>query len=163
MCRKSPARRYSGFTLIEVITTVVILAIAAAALLSVFSGMIRGSADPMIQQQAVSIAEAYMEEILLKDFSEPNPLTPETGTAEAGETRPTYDDVQDYNALPVAGAVSDQNGGAIGALSAYTITVTVLGIDPLNGMAAADSRRIDISVDHPAIDPIILSGYRTSY
>ncbi|MFV2033139.1 MAG: prepilin-type N-terminal cleavage/methylation domain-containing protein [Gammaproteobacteria bacterium] len=145
--------RYSGFTLIEVITTIVVLAIAAAALLGVFTGSIRGSADPMIQQQAVSIAEAYMEEILLKAFIDPDGI--------GGETRPNYDDVQDYNTLPDT-LVRDQNGNAIATLSAYSISVTVSG-DSLNGIAAADSLRIDISVDHPAIDPILLSGYRTNY
>jgi len=161
MSRKLATGPHSGFTLIEVITTIVVLAIAAAALLGVFTGMIRGSADPMIQQQAVSVAEAYMEEILLRDFSEPDPLTAETGGAEAGETRATFDDVQDYNDLPDL-VVRDQNGNAIGALSTYSITVTV-NADSLNGIASADSLRIDISVDHPIIDPIVLSGYRTNY
>ena len=146
-------KRCSGFTLIEVITTIVVLAIAAAALLSIFTGMIRGSADPMIQQQAVSISEAYMEEILLKAFDDPDGI--------GGETRPNYDDVLDFNTLP-DNVVRDQNGNAIGGLGAYSITVTVAD-DSLNGIPAAASRRIDISVNHPAIDPILLSGYRTSY
>ena len=163
MYSKSTIRRHAGFTLIEVITTIVVLAIAATALLSVYTSTVRGSADPMIQQQAVSIAEAYMEEILLKAFSEPDPLVAETGGAELDETtRSTFDDVQDYNDPLITGAVSDQNGNAIGTLSAYSITVTVAG-DSLNGMPAVDSLRIDISVDHPAIDPILLSGYRTNY
>ncbi len=153
MSHNSVGRRHFGFTLIEVITTIVVLAIAAGALLSVFTGTIRGSADPMIQQQAVSIAEAYMEEILLKDFNDPDGI--------GGETRSTYDDVRDYNALPDT-VVRDQNGNAIGALSAYSITVSVTG-DVLNGIAASNSLRVDISVDHPAIDPIVLSGYRTNY
>ena len=157
--RTPKSSKLSGFTLIEVITTIVVIAIAAAALLSVFTGMVRGSADPMIQQQAVSIAEAYMEEILLKAYLEPDPLVVETGGAEAGETRPTFDDVQDYNALPASAAVEDQNGNPIVALSAYDITVTVGG-DSLNGITA---QRIDISVNHPAISPILLSGYRTNY
>ena len=157
MCCKSTIRRHTGFTLIEVITTIVVLAIAATALLSVYTSTIRGSADPMIQQQAVSIAEAYMEEILLKAFTDPDGI--------GGETRPDYDDVQDFNALPDT-VVRDQNGNAIGTLSAYTITVTVSGDplgDPLNLIPVADSLRIDISVFHPAIDPILLSGYRTNY
>jgi MSHA pilin protein MshD len=150
MSPKSETRRYSGFTLIEVITTIVVVAIAAAALLGVFTSTIRGSADPMIQQQAVSIAEAYMEEILLKDFA----VGPET-------TRATFDDVRDYNGLTNVGA-RDQNDNAIAGLGAYTITVTVGG-DSLNLIPLANSLRIDISVNHPAIDPIVLSGYRTNY
>jgi MSHA pilin protein MshD len=153
MSRKSETRRHCGFTLIEVITTIVVVAIAAAALLSVFTSTIRGSADPMIQQQAVSTAEAYMEEILLKAFIDPDGI--------GGETRPTFDDVQDYNGLTDVGA-RDQNDNAIAGLGAYTITVTVGG-DSLNGIAPIDSLRIDISVNHAAIDPIVLAGYRTNY
>jgi MSHA pilin protein MshD len=61
-------RRFNahGFTLIEIIVTIVVLAIAGTTLLSVFTSTARTIADPMIQQQAISIAEAYMEEVLLK-------------------------------------------------------------------------------------------------
>ena len=96
-----------------------------------------------------------MEEILLKDFDEPvPPVLP-------APTRAEYDNVRDYNNLPDT-VVRDQNGVAIGALSDYSITVTVV-FDSLNGIAAADSLRIDITVSHASIDPVQLSGYRTNY
>ena len=53
MSLKYASSRDSCFTLIEVITTIVVVAIAAAALLGVFTGAIRGRADQMLQQQAV--------------------------------------------------------------------------------------------------------------
>ena len=106
--------------------------------------------DPVLEHQATAIAEAYMEEILLKDFS-PGP----------GNTRPTYDDVLDYNGLPDT-LVRDQFGVAIGALSDYSISVSVVA-DGLNGIAAIDSMRIDITVSHALIDDVLLSGYRTNY
>lgn len=144
--------RPAGFTLIEVITTIVVLAIAATALLSVFTSTVRGSADPMIQQQAVSISEAYMEEILIKDFT----VGPET-------TRANFDDVQDYNGLTDVGA-RDQSNNPITGLGAYTINVTVFA-DDLNGITSAsgDALRIDVTVSHAATGSIVLSGYRTNY
>ena len=148
----------SGFTLIEIIVTIVVLAIASTAILSVFTSTVRTSANPMIQQQAISVAEAYMEEILLKNFRDPQ--VAETGGMETGESRIDYDDVQDYNDLPDT-VVRDQNNIAIAALNGYTVTVTVVGT-ALNGINAANSMRIDVSVNHPAIDAINLSGYRTS-
>ncbi len=153
MCRKSTIRRHTGFTLIEVITTIVVLAIAATALLSVYTSMVRGSADPMIQQQAVSIAEAYMEEILLKNFT----VGPET------TPRPNFDDVQDYNGLTDVGA-RDQSDNPITGLGAYTINVTVFA-DDLNGITSAsgDALRIDVTIRHAATGSIVLSGYRTNY
>lgn len=142
--------RNSGFTLFEIVITVVVIAIAATALMSVYSSTISTSADPVLEHQATAIAEAYMEEILLKDFS-PGP----------GNTRPTYDDVLDYNGLPDT-VVRDQFGLAIGALSDYSIGVSVAA-DGLNGIAAIDSMRIDITVSHALIDDVLLSGYRTNY
>jgi len=142
--------RLSGFTLLEIITTVVVIAVAAPTLMSVFSSTIQTSADPMFQHQALSIAEAYMEEILLKDFA----IGPET-------TRANFDDVRDYNGLTDVGA-RDQANNLIAGLNDYTISVTVAN-DGLNGIAAADSLRIGITVSHALIDDILLSGYRVNY
>ena len=143
---------HAGFTLIEIITTIVILAVAATAIMSVFTSTVRSSADPVIQQQAVSIAEAYMEEILLKSFNDPN------GT-EVGESRATFDDVDDYDGLNDADAM-DQDGNTITGLEAYTVTVAVSNAS-LNTTVPA--LLVVVTVDHDALDPIVLRGYRTSY
>jgi MSHA pilin protein MshD len=148
-----------GFTLIEIIVTIVVLAIAGTTLLSVFTSTARTSADPMIQQQAISIAEAYMEEILLKNFSDPQ--DEETGSREDVETRASYDDVQDYNSLPDK-IVRDQKNNEIPQLSDYKVTVTVVGAE-LNGIPANDSMRVDITVSHRVAGSITISGYRTKY
>jgi hypothetical protein len=66
--------------------------------------------------------------------------------------------------LSDAGA-KDQNDVAIVGLTDYDITVTVTA-QSLSGtttIAAADSRRIDITVTHTVIDPIVLSGFRTNH
>ncbi len=155
-------RRDDGFTLIELVVTLVVLAIAATALLSVFTSTVRGSADPVIQQQATTIAEAYVEEILLQAFADPT--DPEQGAAstEAGEiSRALFDDVQDYNHLGTT-QVRDQNDNPIAALAAYSVTVSVTGA-ALNTVPAAQSMRIRVTVSHPAIAPIALVAYRTAY
>ena len=150
MVIRTEMKRNRGFTLFEIIVTVVVIALAATALMSVFSSTVATSADPLLEHQATAVAEAYMEEILLKDFV-PGP----------GNTRPTYDDVLDYNSLPDT-VVRDQFGVAIGALSDYSINVSVVA-DGLNGIAAIDSLRIDITVSHASIVDVLLSGYRTNY
>ena len=118
----------------------------------------------MIQQQSISIAEAYMEEILLKNFSDPQ--DGETGSREGGETRVNYDDVQDYNWLGdneiEDKKVRDQNNNVIDQLLDYEVTVTVAGAE-LNGIPANDSMRIDITVSHRVAGSIAISGYRTNY
>ncbi|MBT3206161.1 MAG: type II secretion system protein [Gammaproteobacteria bacterium] len=159
---KNNISKERAFTLIEVLVTIVVIGIAATSIMSVFISTVKTSADPLIQQQAVSIAEAYMEEIQSQHFADP--VAVETGGAEAGEARATYNDIQDYNGLSDAGA-KDQNDVAIVGLTDYDITVTVTA-QSLSGtttIAAADSRRIDITVTHTVIDPIVLSGFRTNH
>ncbi len=153
-----PMRRQTAFTLIEVLVTLVVIAVAATALLSVFSNMVRGSADPVIQQQATTVAEAYMEEILRKSFEDPRPAVAEIGSAEAGETRASFNDVQDYNSLP-DNQVRDQNNNPVAALADYTVTVNV-NAAVLNGVNAM---QIDVSVSHAATGAVSLSAFRTSY
>lgn len=154
-----PANKQSAFTLIEIIVTIIVIGIAAAALMSVFTNMIRGSADPVIQQQATTVAEAYIEEIMLRSFNDPQ--GGESGTDEGEAGRADYDDVKDYRSLAV-GPAADQFGVGIPALAAYIVTVTVTNVG-LNGIAAADSLRVDVSVNHTAISPVVISAYRTNY
>jgi MSHA pilin protein MshD len=151
-------RKLFGFTLIEILVTIVVISIAATALLSVFSGLVRGSADPIIQQQATTIAEAYMEEIMLKSFDDPQ-LT-ESGSDEGeGADRSIYNDVQDYNSLATT-EVRRQDNTPIAALNAFSVTVTVGGA-MLN--VTVPAMRINVNVTHAAISNITLTAYRTQY
>jgi len=151
--------RLAGFTLIEIITTIVILAVAATAIMSVFTNTVRSSANPVIQQQAVSIAEAYMEEILLKSFDDPDGIDGETN-------RNVFDDVNDYHNLSDNGA-RDQNSVTtptptppISGLENYTVTVAVSAAS-LNSTVPA--LLVVVTVDHDVLDPVVLRGYRTDY
>jgi len=51
-----------GFTLIEAIITLVVLSIAAVGVLSVFTTGIQGSANPLVLDQTVQLAQEKMEE-----------------------------------------------------------------------------------------------------
>ncbi len=151
--RNNSIRKLSAFTLIEILITIVVISIAGTVLMGVYSNMVAKSADPIIQQQALAIAEAYMEEIRLKAFTDPDGI--------GGEARANFDNVQDYNGLPDT-KVRDQNGAEILSLSSYSVSVTVAG-QPLETIGVANSVRIDVVVTHPAIAPITLSSFRTSY
>jgi prepilin-type N-terminal cleavage/methylation domain-containing protein len=52
----------SGFTLIEIIITMVVLSIAAIGVLTVFTTGIKGSAEPLIVDQATQLAQQIMEQ-----------------------------------------------------------------------------------------------------
>ena len=153
-------RRQTAFTLIEIIVTIVVIGIAATALMSTFTQFARSSADPALRQQATTIAEAYLEEILLRSFDDPQ--GGETGTDEGEPGRALYDDVQDYRSL-AAGPAADQFGNPVPALAAYTVTVTVTNTALEAAVPVADTLRVDVRVNHPAIGDIELSGFRTRY
>jgi len=151
-----------GFTFIELVISMVIIAIGVAGILKVMEVTTRHSADPMLQQQAVAIAEAYLEEILTKDFDDP---TAEAGTCEEGlpaAARGIYDDVNDYGCISGANVdvgARNQFGAAIPGLGAYTVAVTVTDT-ALNTIPA---RQIDVRVTHSNLVDITLTGYRTNY
>ncbi len=175
---KRPKRRFPGFTLIEVLVTIIVIGIAATAIMSVFTSTVRRSANPLIQQQAIAIAEAYIEEIQSKRFCEDLPVSLnapsicsplETGGAEAGESRINFDDIKDYNDASVDGGIVDQNNQSIAGLSAYSVDVAVVSAALSNTAgqtltnAANEVVRIDVTVTHPAIDAVVLSVFRTNY
>jgi MSHA pilin protein MshD len=167
MCAESSPRWGSraGFSLLELLMVIVIVSVALVGVMSVFITATKGSADPMVRQQAQLIAEAYLEEILLKKFYEPdtNTVCP---AAEA--SRSDYDNVCDYSGL--SEAPKNQLGTAISGLSGYSVQVTVVRNSTvnLNGVTNPSSAsvrvlRVDVTVTAPDGNSITLSGYRTDY
>lgn len=53
-----------GFTLIEVIITLVVLSIAAIGVLTVFMTGMKGSADPLLVNQATHLAQEKMDQVI---------------------------------------------------------------------------------------------------
>jgi MSHA pilin protein MshD len=142
-------RRERGATLIELVISIVVIAIAASAVLGVLSRTAGRSADAMVLSQAVAIAEAYLEEIQLRSFVDPDGVPGEA-------TRSTFDDVGDYNGLVDAGA-RDQFGVALAPLAQYTVAVTVA---PPAALAGVTARRIDVHVTYPGNGAVALTGFK---
>jgi MSHA pilin protein MshD len=147
------AHRESGATLVELVISIVVISIAASAVLGVLSTTVGRSADAMALSQAVAIAEAYLEEISLKPFADPDGVDGEGA-------RPAFDDVDDYDGLVDNGA-RDQFGSALAPLAQYTVTVTVTPSGALAGVPMADAERIDVRVTYPGNGVVALSGYKT--
>jgi len=148
-------RREQGVTLIELVVAITVVAIGATSILGAISAVASHSADAMIQQQAVAIAQAYLDEILQRWVVDPYGTPTNTG-------RGSWDTVDQYNGLNDVGA-HDQFGNAIAALSAYNVSVSVVQSTALTGIAAAAARRVDVTVTHSPNVTVKLSGYRTNY
>jgi len=145
--------RERGATLIELIVSIVVIAIAAGAVLGLLSTSVGRSADAMVLAQGVSIAEAYLEEISLKPFTDPDGVDSEA-------LRTDFDDVDDYDGLVDNGA-HDQFGTALPPLAQYTVTVTVAASTALTSVPSTDAERIDVRVTYPPSVAVALSGYKT--
>jgi MSHA pilin protein MshD len=148
-------RRHRGVTLVELVIAITVVAISVATILGVIGAISSRSADAMVQQQAVAVAQAYLDEILQRWVVDPNGTPANTG-------RGSWDLIDEYNGLVDVGA-HDQFGNAIPALSAYTVSVTTSPSSALTGVPPAAARRIDITVSYPPSGSITLSGYRTNY
>ncbi|HEY6923949.1 MAG TPA: prepilin-type N-terminal cleavage/methylation domain-containing protein [Steroidobacteraceae bacterium] len=141
----------AGFTLIEIVVAVVVLAIGIGGSMAALSAISVQSADAMVTAQATAIASAYLNEVLQKPF----------GISDGHTTRPTLDVVDDYNGLNDIG-VRDQTGTLVAGLDQYTVTVSVVpGI--LGSVPAAEVREVDVRVVHSSGVTVLLSGYRTKY
>lgn len=144
-----------GVTMIELLVSIVIVSIAASGVLGVLAMTTAGSADPMIRHQAAAIAESYLEEIILKSFTDPDGVDGEAA-------RLDFDDLDDYDGLADAGA-RDQFGNPIAGLGNYTVTVAVAASSALTAVPAADTLRVDVTVTHGPEISFTLSGYRTRF
>jgi prepilin-type N-terminal cleavage/methylation domain-containing protein len=63
-------RKSGGFTLIEMIITIVVISVGLAGVLLTFQTVVKSSADPLVTKQMISIAEAQMESAMLKEFAD---------------------------------------------------------------------------------------------
>jgi MSHA pilin protein MshD len=139
-----------GVTLIELVVTITIVAIAVTGVVGALAGSAAQSADRMIQQQATAIASSYLEEIMQKPFRDPN--------ANGEGARAQFDDVGDYNGLP-DNVVRDQQGAAVAGLGQFQVRVQV-GPGVLAGIPAAAVLLINVTVTHPSGVTVVMSGYK---
>jgi MSHA pilin protein MshD len=144
-----PLAQQIGFTLIELIMSMVIISIALVGIFSVINITTLHSADPIVQHQAIAIAESYMDEILQQSYS---------GTASS--VRADFNNVDNYNGLVNIG-VQDQQGVAIAGLSQYTVTVGVSAPSTLSG--GVNVKQITVSVSGPGVSGLTLVSYRANY
>lgn len=84
----SAQQKTSGFTLIELIITIIIMGFAALIIIPYFSA-VSHSPDPVLREKAIALGQAMMDEILAKKWDEnsPNGGGPICTTNESGTGR----------------------------------------------------------------------------
>ena len=147
-------RRQAGFTLVELIFFIVVVALGLTGILTVMNTSVAGSADPLVRKQTIAAAESLLEEIMLKAYDDPDGLP---NVVEA--SRELWDDVSDYAGYVTAGGMQDMAGNLIPGLADYNVTAVVVSSVVLGGLNA---RQVAVTVTGPG-GAVTLTGFRTSY
>ena len=149
--------RQKGLTLVELIAFIVIVSIGLTGILAVMNQTVRSSADPMARKQALSFAEAVLEEVMAKD---PVKTLPEVDFWVCANRR-IYIGVRDYACFDGSPATAVIRGNdtlgatASAALSKLTATVSVATMT----VSGVSMLRVTVSVSGGS-EPIALTAYK---
>lgn len=185
--------RQHGLSLIELLVFIVIVGIAVTGMLSVYSSVTRTSANPMLQKQALAIAESLLDEVLSKPYTYCDPDDAQADTATSATIGPTgcattteagigrevaqgesrysttapFDNVNDYSGFVMdssTAGIRDLANAPIPGLGAYSASIVVQNsAGAFNGIPANETLIVIVTVTGPDNRPVTLSGYRTRY
>ncbi len=160
MCTERPtAKSWSrGFSLIEMIVFIVIVGVALAGTLSVFNLTVMRSADPLLAKQAAEVGEAFIDEILSRDFGP---------TSCSCAVRSQFLIVGDYNGYNTTG-IQTRSGAAVIGLEKYNVRVTVVQAAAALGTAgnqvpAPSLKTITVTVTDPAGRDYPFTAFKSNY
>lgn len=150
-----------GFTLIELISFIVIISVGLVGLLSTFNQTTLTSVDPLIKVRALELAQSQLEEIIALKYDENTPVggipacsaatTPCLGIS-SSDTTP-FNDVDDYDGYTDPSPPYDN----------YSVDVDVAFAGADLGLAVADAKLITVSVTLPQGSTISLSSYKVNF
>lgn len=164
-----------GFTLVELIITIVLSGIAIAMFAGIYTSTQVKSVSPIMQVKAAELAQAYLEEISLKRFDEQSPIgnrfrcdenpaisCSNTLASESGETRARFDDVDDYNNLNES-PPRDALGNIRNGFNSFSASVTVSYAGADQGFSARDLKRIEVTITSAEDDLFVFSMYKGNF
>jgi len=176
--------RHKGFTLIEVIVGMVVLAISFSVLTTLIFPVSQQSADQLHQVRAAELAQSVLNEIQNKAFDDnsdmaggrvrcgENGITCTGGTGpEGAETRAVYNDVDDYHGLEYGdlygkGNIENSQGQPISLYLGYSMSISVRNDADYNGSFSGDTKTaklITVTVTTPTDFSMSFSTYRANF
>ena len=181
--------RHKGFTLIETIVGMVVLAISFSVLTTLIHPVAQQSAAQLHQVKAAELAQSVLNEIQNKAFDDNSDMAGgrdrcgegtincTTGTGpEGAETRAVYNDVDDYNGLEFGdlygkGDIENSQGQAIALYLGYSMRISVRNDANYDGSfpttplpkAISTAKLITITITTPTDFSMSFSTYRANF
>ncbi len=175
-----------GFTLIELVVGMVVFSIVMLVVTDLVMSQSRRSVDPVVQSRAAHLADAFMNEIMRTRFdeqavsrspgsrcNEATACTPASRLGpDSGETRASYDDVDDYHGFVASGeSLQDSRGravtaGGVSTFSGFVLAVQVFYDDNLDGQKdgtgtyTGNVKLIRVTVTTPLGDDVVFTQHR---
>lgn len=166
-----------GFTLVEIVVGLVVLAIALVGISSTLFQQSRNSVDPVYQVRATELGQSLLTEILALDFDQANsqgssagscnPVPPRQCSTTLGAEEPSredWNDVDDFDGYTTAGELL--SGATISDLYRnFEVSVTVCYAATSTGSCGPDAtiedyKRIQVDVTTPNGQVITFAAYR---
>ena len=171
--------QHQGFTLVELVMTIVIMGVAAVGITAALSFGLRHQSDGISYARSVALAQAYMEDILSKRYDENTPLggvpacSPTTTACSSsanfndGESRAQFDDVDDFHGVDDSPPLN-VDGGNRDAFARYRVQVNVAYANPtqITGFGlthATDAKIVTVTVTSPGTNPLTFRAVRTNF
>lgn len=164
--------KIKGFTLIEMLITIVIMGIALSALMSALSTSVIQSTSPSIESKAITLAQGYLDEILPLRFDDQSPAeggsvalsdSPCTISNES-QSRNQFDDVDDYHGVNDQPPMLLQGSFDFNQYLGFRVAVDVSCQGTQAGLSANHlAKRITVTVTTPGGSDRIVSVYRGNF
>lgn len=159
--------RQGGATLVELVITIVIISVAVAGVVGAFSTIAGRSSDALIDSKAIALAQVYLDEVLSKkydnDTGEGGAVAPPGSNLCAigneGQSRATYDDVDDFDGVNDAPPRTPVGGIAAG-YAGFAVAVGVACAGGEVGVANDAAKRIQVAVTTPQNKTLTFTVYR---
>ena len=198
--------KQTGVTLVELIIFISIISIAFTGIIMVFITTGKSSADPLVKIRTIELGQSFLEEILLKKYDENTPVSGgcvdyasdtrcsgapdgETTMQADGETRGTFDDVDDYHNLEYCGDnvtagdsrctgscttlvnetgnldLSDEYAGFSVCIQVSFAGNELNDVSPGTGVTVStnDAKRIDVIITDPLNSSMTFSTYKLNF
>ena len=143
-----------AFSLIEMTIVIVVVALAAPPVTTLLYHTVNARAQANMQAMATALARGLLEEILSKDFEDPDGPAGSFGTEESG--RADYDDVDDYDGLN-SRPPRDSRGNVLSDYAGFRARAAV---DNVNAAAPDGAAQPDGTTDFKRVTVTVAWGGR---